>query len=292
MTPWLHARKLGPILVSSGLNSVIFFRISRSFTLGGALLAALLLGPACATTKKSARPVSYTQTAASNYKKGMVQLKDESFAEASKYFNFVKNRFPFSRYSTLAELRLADVVFAQEKFSTAIDAYKLFIKFHPMHPQVLDGYAAFRICEGYVKQIPSEWFLVPPSHEMDQSATRQALSELTLFLRRYRQSKYRKKGLELHRATLRQLIAHELYVARFYLDRDKPKATILRLEGVLRRYPGAGVDPEVMLLLGKTYLKMNERVKAKATFSQLVAKYPKDANAAKAQLYLRYLGGR
>lgn len=47
-----------------------------------------------------------------------------------------------------------------------------------------------------------------------------------------------------------------------------------------------------MLLLGKTYLKMNERVKAKSTFSQLIAKYPKDANAAKAQLYLRYLGGR
>ena len=44
-----------------------------------------------------------------------------------------------------------------------------------------------------------------------------------------------------------------------------------------------------MLLLGKTYMKLNKRDKARETFAQLVAKYPKDHYAAKARLYLRYL---
>ena len=69
------------------------------------------------------------------------------FWRAISYFTFVKNRFPFSRYATLAELRIADAFFAQDKFADAADAYKLFIRFHPNHPEVTDGYAAYRVCK-------------------------------------------------------------------------------------------------------------------------------------------------
>jgi len=254
------------------------------------LTSTLTMG--CGTTHKATRSVSYSQTATANYKKGMAELKDENYAEARKFFNFVKNRFPFSRYATLAELRAADTLFAEEKYTSAIDAYKLFVKFHPTHPKVRDGYAAYRICKGYVSQIPGDWFLVPPGYEKDQAATRQALAELTLFAQRYKHSAYVKKAIPLRRRVLHRLVDHELYVARFYLDRNKPKATISRLEGILKRYPGAGMDPTVMLLLGKTYLKMNQNGKAKTTFAALIKSYPTDANAAKAKLYLSYLARR
>ncbi|MBW2734020.1 MAG: outer membrane protein assembly factor BamD [Deltaproteobacteria bacterium] len=244
---------------------------------------------ACAGTQKKSGPVSYSETAFSNYKKGVAELKDENFLEAKKFFNFVKNKFPFSRYSTLAELRLADTSFKQEQFGRAIDAYKLFVKFHPTHPHVVDGYASFRVVGCYVEQIPSDWFLLPPSHEKDQGATRQALAELSAFKRRYPQSKHLAEAEKLRRGTIRRLVAHELYVARFYLKRGKPKATILRLEGVVGRFPD-GVDPDLMLLLGKTYLKVKDKKKAKATFSALIKKYPKDVKANKAKRYLAELG--
>ena len=250
----------------------------------------LLLAPACAGSKRTtAGPVSYKNSAHANYKKGMRELRDENYPEAIKYFHFVKNKFPFSRFATLAELRIADTYFAQEKHVAAIDAYKLFVKFHPTHPKVLDGYAAYRICQGYVLQIPGDWFLVPPSHEKDQSATREAVRELTIFLRSHEKSKHVPAVRKLYRKTVRRLADHELYVAKFYLERDKPKATILRLEGVLRRFPDAGVHPEVMLLLGKTYLKLDERAKARTTFLALVKKYPNDQHSSKAKLYLKYL---
>lgn len=256
-----------------------------------ALSSVPLAFAACAGSQKKSGPVSYSETAFSNYKKGVAELEDDNFLEAQKYFSFVKNKFPFSRYSTLSELRLADTFFKQEKYGSAIDAYKLFIKFHPTHPNVVDGYAAFRIADSYVKQIPSDWFLLPPSHEKDQGATRQALAELHAFKRRYPRSKHLEAAEKLRRATIRRLVAHELYVARFYLKRDKPKATILRLEGILRRFPD-GVDAETMLLLGTTYLKVKEKKKAKATFSALIGKYPKDAEAAKAKRHLADLGVR
>lgn len=252
------------------------------------MLAGAVTG-ACASTQFGQRKLTYGQTAKTNYDKGMQELKDENYAEAVRFFNFVKTKFPFSRYSTLAELRVADALFEQEKYVAAADAYKMFINFHPIHPEVASGYAAFRACEAYIKRLPDDWFLIPPSREKDQTATKESLRELTGFLHRYPDSKYLKQANLLYRQCIRRLVSHELYVARFYLDRDKPKAAILRLEGVLGRYPDAGVDPEVMLLLGRTYLKLDQRLKAKKTFLALVQKYPNDASSAKAKLYLRQL---
>jgi TolA-binding protein len=60
----------------------------------------------------------------------------------------------------------------------------------------------------------------------------------------------------------------------------------------LSRYPDAGVDPEVMLLLGKTYLKLEQKDRARATFAELVRRYPTDAFSAKARLYLEYMDGK
>jgi outer membrane protein assembly factor BamD len=260
--------------------------IVRALCLAGGLCG---LVSACASSTTKTKKLSYGQTAKANYDKGMEELEDESYPEAVRYFSFVKSRFPFSQYATLAELRMADALFEQEKYAAAVDAYKLFISFHPTHPKVVSGYVGYRVCEAQLKQIPEDWFLIPPSHEKDQTTTRQAMSDLLSFMRSHPEGKYFKKVQKLYRQCLRRLVAHELYVARFYLERDKPKATIMRLEGILRRYPDAGVDPEVMLLLGQTYMKLDEMAKAQQTFTALVSKYPDDVNSAKAKLYLRHL---
>lgn len=253
------------------------------------VLALLLLG---CSSGGGTKAVSYGETARANYQKGMRELKDDNHPEAIKYFTFVKSKFPFSRFATLAELRLADAYYAQEKHVEAIDAYKLFIKFHPTHPEVTNGYASYQICRAFMEQIPSDWFLVPPSYEKDQAATRDAMRELKAFVRTYTESKHLPKVKELYRQCIRKLADHELYVARFYLERDKPKATILRLEALLKQYPDAGVDPEVMLLLGQTYMKLDQKKQARTTFAKLISKYPNNANAAKAKLYMRYLAGQ
>ena len=238
------------------------------------------------------KAVSYQETARANYQKGMAELREDNHPEAIKYFTFVKTKYPFSRFATMAELRLADAYFAQDKYIEAIDAYRLFIKFHPTHPEVTQGYVSYRICKAYMEQIPGDWFLVPPGHEKDQGATKDAMRELRTFVRTFKKSKYLEKVKKLYRECIRKLAHHELYVARFYLERNKPKATILRLESLLRRYPDAGVDPAVMLLLGQTYMKLEQKKKAEATFSGLLRKYPGDANSAKARLYLKYLASQ
>lgn len=243
------------------------------------------------SARDSGGKVEYSVSARQNYERGMRRLKDEDHAEAAKLFAFVKARFPYSKYAVLAELRLADTLFASGAYLEAIDAYRLFIRFHPTHEMVANGYASFRIAEAYVKTMPEDWFLIPPSHEMDATATADALRELDSFLRRFPDSPFRARGVKMREKVARRLAAHEWYVARFYWKRDRPMGTVLRLRTLLTRYPGVGYDQQALHLLGKAWLKVGKRDEARKAWQRLVTEHPNHALTGEAKEELGRLGG-
>jgi outer membrane protein assembly factor BamD len=91
---------------------------------------------------------------------------------------------------------------------------------------------------------------------------------------------------------LGRLVDHEVYVARFYLRTDHPRAASLRIEGALRRYPGSGREPELLFSLGETYLHMCEPLRAKETFARVVAEYATAPQARRSELYLEHIAQR
>lgn len=232
---------------------------------------------------KSTGAVDYSVSAQRNYEKGLKELEDRDWVAAAKYFGFIKSRFPYSKYAVLAEIRLADAEFGAGQYLEAIDSYKLFIKFHPTHELVVNGYAAFRIGESYAKQLPGDFWILPPSHEKDQSATEDAEDELRKFLDKYPDSPHAKKAKELLAKIGRRLAAHEWYVARYYWDKDKPMGTVLRLRRLLERYAGVGYDEEALWLLGRAYSRVGMPDRARTTWQQLVEKYPKHKRAGEAK---------
>ena len=88
---------------------------------------ATLVAVGCATSDEESKPVTYSLTAKQNYEKGLAELKDENFPEAQKYFQFVKQKYPFSKFAVLAELGIADTQFARGNYTEAIDSYKSFV---------------------------------------------------------------------------------------------------------------------------------------------------------------------
>ena len=227
--------------------------------------------------------VEYSVSAQKNYEKGLKQLENKDWIAAAKYFGFIKSRFPYSKYAVLAELRLADAEFGAEQYLEAIDSYRLFIKFHPTHEMVANGYAQFRIGESYYKQLPSDFWMFPPSFEKDQSSTEDAANELKSFLDKYPDSPYRAKAKEIVAKVNKRLADHEWYVARYYWDRGKPMATVLRLRRLLERYRGVGYDVDALWLLGRAYVAVSMPDRAKGVWKELVAKHPKSGRAGDAR---------
>lgn len=249
-------------------------------------------GTGCATSDDATKPINYSSTAKQNYEKGLAELKDENYPEALKYFQFVRSKSPFSKYAALAELAIADTQFARGNYTEAADSYKQFIRLHPTNDKVTDGYAGFKVGECAYKDMPDDVWLLPPSYEKDQAAVGDTLRELDEFVKKYPDSPYVKEAQPLRREALRRLVDHEVYVARFYLDRDHPKAAAMRIEGAIRRYPGSGREAELLMTLGQTYLHMGEAARARDTFERVVREFRDAEQGRRSELYLEFIRKR
>jgi outer membrane protein assembly factor BamD len=256
------------------------------------LVLLFVIGCSDASTNFWRSTPNFYPTAQQNYEAGLKQLKNNNWLTAKQFFQHIRSQFGFSKWATLAELGSADASLGSEKYQEAIDGYKQFIKAHPSHERTQDGYAAYKIGEAYYKQIPSDWFLAPPSYEKDQGPVNDALRELAAFTDQYADSPYAAEARKKMGECIRRLADHELYVARFYLNRGKPHAAIGRLEGVIKDFPGAQREPETLLMLGQTYLKMDKPDRARQVFAKLAADHPQDYRANKAKLYIEWIDKR
>lgn len=235
--------------------------------------------------------VSYSVSAQQNYTKGLAELGEKDWIAAAKYFSFIKARFPYSKFAVLAELRLADAEFGAGHYLQAIDSYKLFTKFHPTHEMVVNGYCSFRVGEAYFKMLPGDFWLLPPSHEKDQSASFDADRELKKFIRQHPKSPFVPKARKMIARVGKQLAAHEWYVAKFYWERGKPMGTVLRLRRLLERYSGVGYDGDAMWLLGQAYTKVKMPDRARAVWERLIKEHPKHDKAGDARRAISGLAG-
>ena len=251
-----------------------------------ALLAALALaivGAAGCGARSGSASVEYSVSAQQNYDKGLKQLENDDWLAAAKYFSFIRSRFPYSKYAVLAELRLADAEFGAEHYLEAIDAYKLFMKLHPTHEMVVNGYGNFRIGEAFVKMLPSDWWILPPSYEKDQTAPLEAEQQLRAFLKKFPESPFLPRAKKMLAIVSKRLAEHEWYVARFYWDRDRPMGTVLRLRRLLDRYAGVGFDIEAAWLFGQAYARVGMQDRARTTWQQLIDQHPKSERARQAR---------
>ena len=122
--------------------------------------------------KTTLSPIDYSATAEQLFEKASFAFERERWADAEKMFSEVRRQYPYSRFASTAEIRSADCLFSQGSLAEAAVAYQHFLKTYPTHPEA--PFAAFRRSVAYFKQIPGDFFIMPPSHERDRSATRDA----------------------------------------------------------------------------------------------------------------------
>ena len=251
------------------------------FTLSVTVLALC----ACATTQGEPGEPEYASSAEKNLALGDEALSNKNYLEAEKYFEHVKTKYPFQEASREAELRLADAQLAREKYVEARESYLAFIKLHPTHPKV--DYAAFHAALTYARDIPSDFFLLPPSYEKDQGDVRGALRSMNDFIRQYPDSRWLEEARKVAADARTRIARYELYVGDFYLKRGKWLGAAGRYERVVREYPGLGLDEEALFGLHAAYEQLGEAEKAHAALQKVIQLFPGTSGAARAERLLR-----
>ncbi len=262
-----------------------FARAVRPALVTCVLGAAPLLG--CATTEGGAETaLDYTDNARREYEVALEAYEDKNWELANELLNEVKRKYAYSRYARLAELRLADAAFQQEKYAEAITGYREFVHDHPNDPEV--PYARYRIAKAEYDSV-SQSVMLPPLEERDLASVNDALVTLRNYLSDYPGSEHTEELRYMLDVVLGLLARHELYVARYYLAEGRFDAAVVRCEYALKNLKSSGLEPEGMVLLGEIYMKQKRKKDAREVLNKLLQLYPESAFAVPAKNFLALL---
>jgi outer membrane protein assembly factor BamD len=265
--------------------------------------AAILVATVAATACEGSPPrtaLGYTEDAKRAYDKAMGEFNAHNWIEAQAQMREVKRKYGYSKFARLAELRYADADFEQEKFGEAIREYREFVRAHRADADDI-AYARSRVAEGLYREVPDA-FILSSAEERDQAAAVDAYKELHSYLSDYPNAAPAAHARELLQTIVGRLIDHELYVARFYLNRDNYEAAVARVRYAIRTYitssseggrNGMVVAPEfgakALLLLGETYLRMKKWGDARDAFESVIRSYEVSPIAGQAKNYLAHM---
>jgi outer membrane protein assembly factor BamD len=199
--------------------------------------------------------------------------KDDRYEEAIQKFQDVKNKFPYSRFATQAELRVADLQYKREAYIESQSAYQLFKDFHPKHPQI--AYVTFRLAMSYYNQLPS-------TTDRDLTLADKAILYFSEVINSYPTSEYVTEAKAKKEESLHMLADKEMYIARFYVKQEQCDSALKRFAFVLKTYPNLGFDPAALFGAARCAFETGEKERGVQYEKSLISLYPNSDEAKRA----------
>jgi len=243
----------------------------------GALTWALLLiinGAGCATLQEVGEDenISYLETALQNFEAAQEAFDKERYEIAIQYFEHVKNNFPYSKYSALADLGIANTHFALKEWQIAADHYRFFIRFHPRHPEV--PLATYKIAAAYSSAIPEKWPILPGPHERDPDAAEKSIRAWNNFLGRYPDHELAEEGKSLRLKARVLLAQYNFEIGQFYEDRHHWQGAAWRYERVAKEFRDTEWAPKSLFAAGRLYAEnLDDAEQAASLYQKLIAEH-------------------
>jgi len=171
--------------------------------------------------------------------KGLDEFNHGKYNKALKIFEDVKNRFPFSSHSLLAELKAADSQYYLKEYPEALLLYEEYEERHPTNEAI--PYIIFQIGMCYYRQIDTI--------DRDTTGAAKAVQAFTRLLRTFPDTPYTVEARARVQAAQNFLANHEFYVATFYLRTKSYKEAEARLDELVALYPETEIAPKAEQLV-------------------------------------------
>ena len=160
-------------------------------------------------------------------KKGLEQYRVGKYFLAAETFSTLKNRFPFSRFSLLAELKSADSQYYMGEYDKALELYKSFEENHPTNEAV--PYVIFQIGRCQYNSLDTI--------DRETTGASESIKTFQRLLRTYPKTPYTQEAEALIIKSTNFLAAHELYVAEYYFRTEEYGQAKGRAEYLINTYP-------------------------------------------------------
>lgn len=178
------------------------------------------------------------------------QLYQEGdYEDSADVFQQLKDRFPYSKFALLADLRLGDAYYKADRYDEAVLAYEDFIRLHPKNEGV--PYAMYQIGMVYHDQM-----LTP---DRDPTFARKAMEAFQRLMREYPKNEWAVKAIPRFQESAARAASHDLAVGKFYYNTGNYYAATWRFKRVLTQYPDVGLYDEAINDLNKAQAKLEKQ---------------------------------
>jgi len=178
--------------------------------------------------------------------RGMEEFDDGNYKKAIDNFQKLKDIYPFSRYSILAELKLGDAHYRIEQYEDAIFAYEEFEKLHPRNEAV--PYVIYQIGRSHFDRISTP--------DRDQTAARKALEAFQRLQKQFPNDPYARSAADHIVACQKSLAGHEFGIGRFYFKSQHYRAALQRFRSVVAKYPDVGYHQSALDFIARCEKKI------------------------------------
>lgn len=251
-------------------------KLTRSIAAAALILFALSACHHSQQKKPVVDPELAKLTKEQAFQKGEDWYAKKKYPKARTYFSYVFENFPNDPLGRRALLRVADAYFAQGDPVNLVEAqykYRDFINRYPGSDRA--DYAML--------QIAMVSYLQMDKPDRDQQKTQEALDKFDEMLRAYPKSALRPEAEKRRQDVLDRLAKHEHIVARFYMKRKQYNAALLRLNGIIERYPNYRDKDAVFFDLGTAYAGMGRKAEARLYYERVLSEFPKSEYAERAK---------
>jgi outer membrane protein assembly factor BamD len=249
------------------------------------VVSALVLALAAACSGR--RPLVPPGTAEADqflFTQGEAALKDRKWIQAREYYRQIVDNYPQSEYRPDAKLAVGDSYLGEdttESLLLAANEFREFLTFYPTHPRA--DYAQYRLAVSHAEQM-----LRP---ERDQSATRETIKELEVFVQRYPNSSLMPEARKLLRDA-KDRLSEANYRVGFYYYRVKwfPGA-IDRFREVLLNDPEYTNRDAVYFHLAESLVLTEKKAEALPYYERLLREFERSEYLDRSQKRIAELKG-
>ena len=157
---------------------------------------------------------------------GFEAMEAKEYRQAITAFTKLRDRYPFSPFTSAAELALGDAYFLSEQYAAAVQSYLEFESLNPGHEAI--PYVLYQVGMSYLRQFRS---IDRPSDNLQQ-----ALQYFRRLQQTFPQSPQAQNAEEAVLETRTLIAEHELFVADFYWRRGQYGPAWRRYQAVFRDF--------------------------------------------------------
>lgn len=218
------------------------------------------------------------------YERGQEAYKNGKWVDAREYFRNIVDNYPQSPYRPDAKLMLGDTYLSQrgaENYLLAANEFREFQTFYPTHARA--DYAQLQLARSYARQM-----LAP---ERDQTATRDAIKEIEVFLQRYPNSALMPEARILEREARDRLSQAAYRVGFFYYRARWYPGAIDRFREVLASDPEFTGRDAVYFHLAESLYRTDKKPEALPYYERLLREFEQSEFLLEAQQRVAELKG-